>query len=131
MNRLQADMVYSLNEKALFLFICFLFPLFPLSSYYSNPLIHLYHNSSYVEERTDCLLLHSEHAPTLLFLISGIECMCFPTHFLALNFLQRIVESSGVRFRVSNLNLLQNTFFLNHKAWDTILKLLLMSHIKR
>ena len=58
-------------------------------SYYSNSLIHLHpliHKPSYVVELKDCLLIHSEHAPTPFSLIYGKERMRF-THFLDLNYL--------------------------------------------
>jgi hypothetical protein len=101
-------------------------PPLSVSSYYSNPVIHLnpqMHKPSYVVGPKDYLLLDSEHAPTLFFSNSGIKCMGLFAQFLNLNLLHRmfqlffLFEHPLLTVKsVSNIIKLQKTFYHQNLA---------------
>jgi hypothetical protein len=65
-----------------------------MSSYSSNPAIHLHPGMCKPcdeVELKDCFLLHGEHALTLFSFISEIESMSFWAHFLSLNYTSGLV----------------------------------------
>jgi hypothetical protein len=105
-----------------------------VSSYYSNPLINLYpqmHKLSYLVKLKDCLLLHSEHAPTLFSLISGIH----RTHVLLRTLFGLKLptrDSSSESYFCSSVTCYPQKAKHTLKALETFLQSLslLMSHIK-